>query len=107
MDDPVVSLIVERIVRVADPEKIILFGSRASGSYTDDSDYDFLVLKNNVKNKRQLAQEIYMELLTLPADVDVDVIVETPENIFEHSGNHSYVYSEALKGRVVYERASR
>lgn len=102
--DEVLRMIVERIVKVADPERVILFGSRAQGSFTEESDYDFFVLKSGVSNRLHLAQQIYLNLLDLPADASVDVIVETPETAFEHRGNQAYVYKEALKGRTVYER---
>ncbi len=44
----VLSAIVKIIVSTADPDKIILFGSRASGDQSPDSDYDILVLKKRV-----------------------------------------------------------
>lgn len=102
--DQVLQMIVERIVKVADPEKVILFGSRAHGSPTEESDYDFFVLKSGVPNRLHLAQQIYLNLLDLPADASVDVIVETPETAFRHQENQAYIYREALKGRTVYER---
>jgi predicted nucleotidyltransferase len=37
--------IVERVVRAAEPEKIVLFGSAARVTMGPDSDYDLLVLK--------------------------------------------------------------
>ncbi|RKZ28240.1 hypothetical protein DRQ36_10735 [bacterium] len=42
------------IVRVAAPDTIILFGSHATGNAETDSDYDLLVLKKNVINRRKL-----------------------------------------------------
>ena len=38
--------VVQRIVAVADPEKIILFGSAARGELGPDSDLDLLVVKS-------------------------------------------------------------
>ena len=37
--------VVERLVREYDPDRIILFGSRALGTATEDSDIDLLVVK--------------------------------------------------------------
>ena len=34
----------------------------------------------------------------------VDIIVETPEKIAEYRHISGYLYAEAAKGRVVYER---
>ena len=48
------------VVKVAEPEKIILFGSRAKGEHTSESDYDLLVLKKGVRQPRKLAQKIYL-----------------------------------------------
>jgi len=39
--------IIKRVVRIAQPERIILFDSAASGQYTDNSDFDLLVVKSD------------------------------------------------------------
>nr|QNO50258.1 hypothetical protein HOIKONPE_00002 [Methanosarcinales archaeon ANME-2c ERB4] len=55
--------IVQKVVEVAVPDKIILFGSRAKGEQAKDSDYDIFVLKDGVVHKRKLAQRIYSCLM--------------------------------------------
>ena len=42
-----ISNIVNRIAENYDPEKIILFGSYATGTANDDSDLDFIIVKKN------------------------------------------------------------
>jgi predicted nucleotidyltransferase len=54
--------IVQRIVKVAAPEKIILFGSTSRGELGPNSDVDLLVVKSGA-HRRQLTQAIYMNLL--------------------------------------------
>jgi len=55
--------IVRRIVQIADPDKIILFGSAARGEMGRHSDLDLLVVKSGCVHRRKLAQEIYKSLL--------------------------------------------
>ncbi len=43
-DDPVLAEIVRRLVATYHPDRIYLFGSRARGESTADSDYDLLVV---------------------------------------------------------------
>jgi predicted nucleotidyltransferase len=45
--------IVRRILIVARPEKIILFGSAATGEMTGDSDIDLLVVERNPGNRHE------------------------------------------------------
>ena len=95
--------IVKRIIEEVDPDKIILFGSRARGENEGWSDYDVCVLKRGVEHKRRLAQEIYNKLFGVGASVDV--IVETPEKFNELKDKWFLVYSEIAKsGSVVYEK---
>jgi len=94
--------IIDRIVETAEPDRIVLFGSRGQGKCAADSDYDILVLKRGVTHRRHLAQMIYLELASIPAPVDI--IVEDPDRIEKYRSTPGFVYSEALKGRVVYER---
>jgi predicted nucleotidyltransferase len=51
MDDPLKNAI-SIIVQEAEPDRIIMFGSRARGNAKPSSDYDLLVLKRGVKKKR-------------------------------------------------------
>jgi predicted nucleotidyltransferase len=50
---------INTISQVAEPDKIILFGSHAGGNDKPGSDYDLLVLKRGVRKRRALTQEIY------------------------------------------------
>jgi len=95
---------VKIIIQVADPDKIILFGSRARGDFQDESDYDLFILKKGLSmNKRKLAQLIYRSLYGIGAGVDL--IVESPEKFDELKNNPYMVYKEIARfGKVVYER---
>ena len=94
---------VDIIVKKFDPDKVILFGSRATGSAHRDSDYDLCILKSNLEHKRKTAQEIYKALLTL--GIPVDVIVETPDNFVELKSNPFLIYENIAKnGEVLYEK---
>lgn len=93
--------IVEIIVEAASPEKIILFGSRSREGWSDDSDYDILVIKAGAYHRRKLTQEIYRALSKVPASIDI--VLETPERLTRYKNTPGLIYSEALKGRVLYE----
>lgn len=98
----VLDTIVARIVAAVQPDRIILFGSRGRGDDTPDSDYDILVLKRGVGHRRSLAQTIYVQLADISAPVDI--IVEDLDHVERYRDTPGYVYNDALKGRVVYER---
>jgi predicted nucleotidyltransferase len=102
MDDKLKEII-KRIVDVVEPDKIILFGSRANGKNKERSDYDICVLKKEVENKRKLAQKIYRKLFGVGASVDV--IVETPEKFNELKDKWFLIHGEiARSGSLVYEK---
>ena len=46
IDDKVLNEIVRRLVEAVDPDRIILFGSRARGDARPDSDIDLLIIKD-------------------------------------------------------------
>ena len=92
--------VIRRIVAVANPERIILFGSAARGDAGPDSDLDLLVVKSGV-HRRHLAQEIYRGLFGIP--VPVNVIVVRPEDVRAFQGKVGTIIDPALReGREVY-----
>ena len=102
MDKPLEKAI-DIIVKVADPDKIILFGSHARGDSKKDSDYDLCVLKRNVEHRRKLAQQIYVSLCDV--STPIDVIVQTPDKFDELKDDPYLVYKQIAKdGVVVYEK---
>jgi predicted nucleotidyltransferase len=95
--------IIDIIARSADPDRIILFGSRSKGTQTRESDYDICVIKQGVKHRRELAMKLYCDLYGV--GVPVDVIVETPETFAELKDNPFMVYHDiAHQGRIIYEK---
>jgi predicted nucleotidyltransferase len=92
--------IVVRIVRVAQPQKIILFGSAAREGARPDSDLDILVVKDGVK-RRALAGLIYRSLIGVGRAIDI--VVASSEDIIRYGNSPSLVLYPALReGRVIY-----
>lgn len=92
--------IVRRVVEVAEPERIILFGSAARGESRPDSDIDLLVVKEGA-HRRKLSQAIYRRLLGIGRSVDV--VVVTPEDIERYRDAVGLVIRPALEeGRTIY-----
>jgi predicted nucleotidyltransferase len=102
MDEPLEKAI-QIIVRIANPDKIILFGSRSKDDFNAESDYDIFILIGEPANKRELTQSIYKSLYGIGAGVDL--IVESPERFNQLKDNPYMIYKEiAATGKVVYER---
>jgi|MudIll2142460700_1097286.scaffolds.fasta_scaffold174925_2 predicted nucleotidyltransferase len=100
-DPAALETLVRRIVEVARPDRIVLFGSAARGEMGPDSDLDVLVVKSGVEHRRRLAQDIYMNLSGV--GVGVDVIVLTPEDIEAQRDSVGSIVGPALdEGRVIY-----
>lgn len=101
VDQAVLDEIIRRIVEVAQPEKIIMFGSAARGEMGPNSDIDLLVIKSNVAHRGRLAGDIYMNLFG--TGQAVDVIIATPEDIERYGDSIGLVYRPALQeGKVIY-----
>ncbi len=104
--DPILRRIVEVIVREIDPDRIILFGSRARGDYKEDSDYDILVLKEGVSPKDRGKWEMKVEMALLREGVftPADIIVQ---DAVMYGGLKNRVgkvyYSVSREGVLVYE----
>jgi predicted nucleotidyltransferase len=97
----VLDQVIGRIVKVAQPDRIILFGSAARGSAASGSDLDLLVIKRGVRNRRHLAQTIYRALVGIPGPVDV--VVVTPEDIEALKDGVATIIGPAMReGREVY-----
>ena len=96
---------VRRIVDRFRPEKIILFGSFARGTASEDSDADILVVMPVKGSKRKQATEIDISLLGL--DLPTDVIVATPEEVEKYRNQIGTIIHPALReGKVLYERSA-
>jgi predicted nucleotidyltransferase len=93
--------ILRRIVRVAQPERIILFGSAARGQMRPHSDVDLLVIKSGEFDQNRLVGDIYMNLHGVGQAVDV--ILVTPEQVERYRHTHCLVIAPALReGQEVY-----
>lgn len=95
--------IVERIVERFHPERVILFGSRARGEATADSDMDLLIVAETDLPPRERFSAVCRLLADYP--VAFDVIVKTPEEYRRRRRvvNH-IVYFADKYGDVLYER---
>jgi predicted nucleotidyltransferase len=98
-----VRLMARRIARRFHPEKIILFGSYATGQARAHSDADLLVVMNCRGSKREKAIEIDVAVSDL--GLAKDIIVVTPADARRLKGVPGTITSVALsEGRTLYER---
>ena len=103
IDQRTLNDIITRIVEVANPYRIILFGSAARGEMGPHSDVDLLVIAD-CDSKRRLTNRIYRRLYGVGSAVDA--VVVSPRDIERYGDSHTLVIKAALtEGRVIYESA--
>jgi predicted nucleotidyltransferase len=94
----------KEIAREFHPERIVLFGSYAYGTPTEDSDADLLVVMDiPEENTRQQAVVIRQRI---PRRFRMDLIVRTPRELAFRVAHNDWFYREILeRGKVLYESA--
>jgi uncharacterized protein len=104
VDETLTREIVRRILTVAEPDRVILFGSAATGPMTPDSDIDLLVVEPAPENIRSESVRIRRALGDI--GYPVDVIVIATGRFEETKGIIGGIAYPAHKyGRVLYEAA--
>lgn len=98
-----VQKVIQKIIEVSHPRKIILFGSFVRGDMHTSSDLDILVVTgDDIKNTRNESIRIRRALKGIIMSMDILVV---PESKLEELANvPGLIYREALRyGKVVYE----
>ena len=97
--------IVRRIVEAVDPDRIILFGSRARGDADPDSDYDILIIAPSSLPPGQRTVPVYRALVGLR--VPKDVVWWTAEEAAAWRNVKAHFITRVLhEGKVLHERAA-
>ena len=99
-DDPHLLKLVNLLKRY-DPERIILFGSRARGEADEYSDYDIIVIKRTDKPFLERLQDMVPYLVEF--DRPADVLVYTPDE-YERMREYGLGWIAHNEGVALYER---
>ena len=102
-DSPIVREIVDKIVEVLDPEKIILFGSWARGEAGPDSDVDLAVIAETDEPRHKALGEIAWDLRHLHLSLDLRLFSPDRWRYFRQVWS-SFPSIIEDTGRVIYER---
>lgn len=103
MDDRI-EILKAKIVELGHPDKIILFGSHARGTATEDSDVDLLVIGPSDLPRREREFRIISALFS--SGIPYDLIALTPEEVDARLRINGPFIKEILStGKVIYERA--
>ena len=103
LDPNLLDEIVQRVVEIIQPERIILFGSAVRGEMTRHSDVDLLIVKKGVDPLDAMGL-IYRNLHGV--GVAIDAIVVSPESLERYKDSHALVFKSAMQeGKVVYDGA--
>lgn len=102
-----------RNISPLNPYKIILFGSYASGVFSEDSDLDLLVILDSQEIAKNYDEKMRNRLLVrrsiyeLSKKVPVDLLVYTKGEYDIISESGSSFYNQITKtGKVLYEKAN-
>ena len=102
--EKITKTIVEKL-KPLNPEKIILFGSYAYGTPTEESDLDICVIEKEYSNKWEEKRKIRNALKDIK--ISKDIIVEKSQFFKEHTTDdwiNSAWYDAAHYGTILYEK---
>lgn len=98
-----ITRVVQKIAAEYDPEKIILFGSRAWGKPHKGSDVDFFIIKDTPV--RRLERGVAVERIMMGSGIPIDALVYTPQEVARRVKMGDFIFNKILqKGKVLYER---
>lgn len=105
--DALLQEMVKVIVDEADPEQVVLFGSRARGDASADSDVDLVIVESDPfdenRDRRAEAVRLWRALADFP--VSKDILVYSGEEVEYWRNSINNVLARALReGKVLYER---
>jgi predicted nucleotidyltransferase len=90
-----INVLVRQIVEEVHPLRVLLFGSAARDTMTQDSDVDLLVEMPEGTHKRKTAQHLYTKVRNI--GLPFDLIVATPSELKRYADSPGLIYSEILK----------
>ena len=105
--DSIIGQMVKALVEEADPEQVILFGSRARGDSCEHSDVDLVVVEAEPFGPERSRHKEMMRLRRAlrPFRVPVDVLVYSRDDVDYWRDSLNYVLARAMReGTVLYER---
>ena len=100
---------IEQVARdigeAADAERVVLFGSHATGHASDSSDVDLLVIAESDQPRHKRSRELYRRIR--PQRFAMDILVYTPEEVRRGSLTPVSFVSQVLReGKTVYVRGA-
>lgn len=88
-----------QIVKICAPKKIILFGSQAKGTATEQSDIDLCIVAETA-NKRKLLTDLYCDT---DSEKPIDFLLYTPEEWDKNVNDvQSFAYKLNREGVLLY-----
>lgn len=86
------------------PEKVILFGSCATGKVTRDSDIDMLIIKDTKRPYGQRWLEVSRMVRNFKRYIPFEPFVLTPEEFRRQLKRNLFLQEIVEKGKVLYEK---
>lgn len=102
VDENLLQRVVDSILKVSQPERIIMFGSAATGSMGPHSDLDLLVIERGFSDARQ--ESIRLRAVLRSFEIPIDIFPMKPER-FEETKNvvGGLAFPANKYGVVIYE----
>jgi uncharacterized protein len=93
--------VVDLLLEVSEPRKIILFGSYARGTQTEDSDLDLVVVLERFESRH--CEMVRLRQALDPIEMPIDVLVYSEKEVEERGNWLGTTLRRALtEGRVLY-----
>lgn len=91
------------IIETVHPDKIILFGSRATGKNRNDSDYDIFILKSGIDNERVVTRAVNRAFYDNKIFDEIDLVASNPDKFEKNKLNPYKVYKDIYdQGITIY-----
>ncbi|WP_460181609.1 nucleotidyltransferase domain-containing protein [Thermodesulfovibrio sp. TK110] len=101
--EDLIEQIKNKIVENFEPEKIIIFGSQATGEATEGSDIDLVIIMKTDENPYR--RNLLVRRIFSNRKFSIDVFVFTPEEEEKFRNVKGTIINTAFsKGKILYER---